>query len=226
MIFLSMLLIGSLFSLTVLFTYFYFRYHQPSRNRMESDRLSLVEYLDRTVADLKPWPPEESALLSGLPYPSPRRLGWKDRHGGVLKTIRDEAVVAWACLHYKSNRPHYLLVFRISGEEQPYALRIRDGLAFLFEGQRHVASIEPDGSWTNPRRRSMIGQLRKDQGDDHVLYLGGRMAAILRCPAPPDHPQPRLFRWLEPLPPDQARWTRIMGVCWLILRQERIPWPH
>lgn len=223
MIFLSMMLITTLLSSTVLFTYLYFRYHRPSRGRREADRLALDRHLDGTVGDLRPWGPEALTLLGAAAFPLSRKLGWKDRHSGVLKTIYDEAVVAWAYLHYKSKSPHYLLVFRISGEDQPFALSIRDGRAFLFEGDRHVASIEMDGSWTEPRSGRVIGQLRHEPGESRALTMGDRMAAILQFPPKADHPKPRLFQWLEPLDSDQARWARIIGVCWLIVQQERIP---
>jgi hypothetical protein len=225
MIFLSMMLIATILSSTVLFLYFYFRYHQPSRGRIEKDRLALEDVLRQPAYTLRPWAEDALGSLCALPYPRKRLLGWKDQHSGVLKTIHDEPVAAWAFHRYKSALPHYLLVLRIHGESARLALRIRGESAFLFENERHTGTFEADGRLTDPRSGGTIALLRKGPEGSRELLLGNRLIGFLTPPQGGAQRKPTAFVEVEPTKPGATRMVRIISLLWLVARQEGLPLP-
>jgi hypothetical protein len=225
MIFLSMMLIGTILSSTIFFLYFYFRYHHPSKGRLEKDRGELEALLRQPVYALTPWGEDELELLCALHYPRKRLLGWKDRHSGLIRTIYDEPVAAWAFHHYKSGLAHYLLVLRISGEAASLAMRIRGERAFLFENDRHTGTFESDGRLTDPRNDTTIALLREGPEGSRVILLGDRLIGFLTPPKGSARLKPKAFVEVEPLKHEERRTVRIISLFWLIAQQEGLPLP-
>lgn len=225
MIFMSMMLIATILSSTILFLYFYFRYHHPSKGRLEKDRRELNELLLQPAYALRPWGENELELLCALHYPRKRLLGWKDRHSGLLRTIYDEPIAAWAFHHYKSGQPHYLLVLRISGDAASLALRIRGERAFLFENDRHTGTFESDGRLTDPRNGETIATLRTGPEGSREIHLGHRLIGFLTPPQGSTRLKPKAFVEVAAPKPGDFRIVRIISLLWLIARQEGLPLP-
>jgi hypothetical protein len=223
MIMLFFLFFLVVFVVTVMALFFYFRYHRPSQSQIESDIAQLKLHIRPLIAGLKPWPDSETELLCTHTHRSKKRISWKDLRTGVLKTIYDEDIVAWACYSYKSEQPNSLYLLRYANWREDIILRIRRHEAYVLRGDMHMATLNTDWAFTDPRSNKVICRIVAQADGSHFeLSAGGRGLAILMPPEKSDQLKPRLFQWIDVHDSDEAYAVRLFGVIWLLLQQEKV----
>ena len=217
MIFLGIINILLLSGSAFLFTYLYFRYHQPSNGQIDADIAKLASLLDQPAYHLAPWDPHEMELLCSLPYLIKKQRGWKDLKTGLLKTIYNEPVASWAAYNYKSQKANALIVCKISGWSQVLVLRIKHKQGLVFRNLNHIATINPDWTIIKPQHNESLGRLITIPDTSHFeFYIHDRKLAVLDKPGMSNRLKPKAFVWLSAVSETDADWIQAISALWLI----------
>lgn len=220
MILLFLMFFLLVFMVTAMALYFHLKYHRPSQSQIEKDIQQLKSHIRPLLAGLKPWPANETDLLCTHSHTLKKRTSWKDLHMGVLKTIYDEDIVAWASYAYKSEKPNDLYLLRYSGWNEQIILRIRKEEAYLFRGESHIATLSTDWAFTDPRQNKVICRITPQSDTDlYELTACGRNLAIMQFRGASDQANPRVFQWLDTRDEEEIFAVRLFAAVWLLLMQ-------